>query len=393
LPCSLDATPLDHIPATNHVLALALRFVAGGWTLYADGNECEYKLVNEQVSWFHAVRHCHDDENGSELALVQSEEEARFTSMLGGKSSPRWIFGYFDESTWNVDYDTLNLWHAGQPANPHSSAKHCVVQGGHDGDDNGRHLLSAESCSARKNFVCKICPSQEASQMVVDKRTEVVRQSVALEPAQHHRNRRGASSTTTDAPVVGSTTTTTDAPTAIGDEGGVAAISGAIARSTVNTGSSTFTLATGAIVAIGAFIIVLACSRSPLEDNQNCSWQKGLIPPSVGQPELCLQGCGVVCNWLEIILSPNKLTTKHYTCLSRFASLCAFCSPLQCRSTRGHCTAASGEQGCRHCTQRRRVHRGEFVSVHFCCCLPHTFHGASLSASPHRFASEQHINK
>jgi hypothetical protein len=214
--------------------------VDAGWNQYIGGNECQYKLVDEQVNWFDAVRHCHDYENRSELALVQSEEEAQFTGALGSEGLPRWIFGYFDDSGWNIDYGALNLWHGGPPDDPNTSVKHCVVQGGSDDDE--QHRLSAESCSAKRHFVCKVCPSKEASEMVVGRQ---------IVPIHIRQKRRGApTSTTTHAPTAGSTTTTTDAPVTGGIEGGLDKVLGESLGSSVSTDSSAFTLTVGAVVAV-----------------------------------------------------------------------------------------------------------------------------------------------
>lgn len=204
-----------------------------GWTQFVGGNDCHYKLVNEPKAWFHAVRHCHDYESGSELALIRSEAEAAFTGALGDiEGAPRWLYAYFDETKWNQDYAALNLWHQGQSAQSSTDTRHCAVQ---SGDGQGKKLLSPETCSKKMPFVCKICSSGEAFKQVVGGRA-----SVEL----RDRARKSVSSTTSSPEPQN---IDRDTETVVVE---VAGVSEGIARSTASTGSGSLTLTTGAVAAI-----------------------------------------------------------------------------------------------------------------------------------------------
>eukprot|EP00729_Bicosta_minor_P001416 gene1416-4105_t len=134
-----------------------------GWEKFSAGNQCLYKQIEEAESWFHATRHCHDDEHGSELAQVLSGPEAQFVSGLSETNLPRWVLGYVEDGKWNVDWAALNLWQAGQPGNVGLTYKLCAAQG------NSKDALrfKTEYCSTKLPFVCKLCPSEDAANQVV----------------------------------------------------------------------------------------------------------------------------------------------------------------------------------------------------------------------------------
>ena len=157
-------------------------------------NGCIYKHVNEPMSWFKAIRHCHSAEQASELVTPGDEAEAKFVSELGSRASA-WVYGFHDNDSWNID---ANLWHAQQPGNFNDAVEFCAMQ------TDTTHLLSTASCSAQLPFVCKKCPSIPTVHFLANA------ENVApASPRAVHRARRAETTTTTTTAARGSSTTTT----------------------------------------------------------------------------------------------------------------------------------------------------------------------------------------
>ena len=171
------------------------------WSQFTGGNECTYKHVAAPLSWFNAVRHCHENEDHSELATVLSKAESQFVAEVAGvdSSTPRWVYGFNDEGAWNVDFAANNLWQPGQPGNFKDEVKLCVMQ-------DGGPLLKAEACSVHLPFVCKRCPTIAAAihvvhtrQLIVEKPLEILAPAAAKQ-LHNKRARRADATTTTTTP-------------------------------------------------------------------------------------------------------------------------------------------------------------------------------------------------
>ena len=178
--------------------------------------------MEEPESWFHATRHCLEDEQGSDVARVLSGPEAQFVAGLSDSESPRWVMGYFDDGEWNVDWAALNLWQIGQPGNVGATYKLCAAQGG----DDDALRFKTEYCSKKLPFVCKLCPSAAANDQVVLPaslpavdavptlaKVEAVAVDEEEEAVAVVREARDVSNNVL---AVTSTTTTTDAPDELG---------------------------------------------------------------------------------------------------------------------------------------------------------------------------------
>jgi cobalamin biosynthesis Mg chelatase CobN len=233
-----------------------------GWTTFSEGTGCMYKHVADKESWFHATSHCQDTEEGSDLARVLSAPEAQFVANLS--EEPQWVFNFFEEGKWNIDYEAHNLWASNQPGNVAATLKFCVAQSGNTGN------FVAEQCNQKLGFVCKRCPSEEASNKIVpssaiespsepdqvsDSSTHVViiDEIIAVVERQTVRERRqsvGGSQL--------STTTTTEEPD-IGSPGGVAGIAaGPISiLETVSTGTASASSSTATLVVAVVVVSVL----------------------------------------------------------------------------------------------------------------------------------------
>lgn len=146
--------------------------------------------------------------NGAELASVKNRAEAEFVSSIS-PGTDKWIYGFHEDSAWNIDFSLDDLWMDGEPGDAAAEARFCAYQ------HTMTPRVAAGTCSERKQFVCKICPSQEVMTAVPVNKIDLL----IYEKRNQWRSKRDMSSTTTTvAPQIAdrlirtSTTTTTGAP-------------------------------------------------------------------------------------------------------------------------------------------------------------------------------------
>lgn len=179
---------------------LLKRFHSGtgtGWTARPETG-CQYRLSDDKASWYFAVRKCHEEIDGAQLASVKNQAEADFVSTIS-HGADKWIYGFHEDTAWNVDFTAANLWMEGEPGNAAAELRYCAYQ------HSTAPRVAAGICSQKKHYVCKVCSSPEAvaaRRPVADtahKIDVVIREkrSQAHEKKSLIRAKRSVSSTTT----------------------------------------------------------------------------------------------------------------------------------------------------------------------------------------------------
>lgn len=182
-------------------------------------NGCKFKVGDQPETWFHAVRHCFEEENEAVLAPVRSLSEGRVLhEVVGGVQA--WTMGFYDNDSWNFDNTGERLWQPEEPvSNFVSEGMFCAKQGSASIET---PLLAAESCSVKLPFICMKCPTQSAYSAINHDRHE------SRSARSDHAGETTTTTTTPaperagganlEGPIDTTTTTTTAAPDRAGND-------------------------------------------------------------------------------------------------------------------------------------------------------------------------------